>query len=306
MASRSANRLFKINGATSTVLDSYPTGHEPFGVAVNQVTRKVYVANYAGNSLSILNGDTGALLATINFAALGYGQPAYVAVDETLNRAYVTLHAGGRLAVIDGASNGLLTTIEAEAGAFGLGVHPGLHRAYVTSRDTRNLLVFDTITNTRLWGQTGASSGEPYALAVDAGRNRLYVLTAPIGGFPDRVEFFSLASSGASRLGTLYSGSGGVWGGTGIAVNPTTGHVFAANSADNTVTVLDGPGMYWMATVPVGRDPGSAGVNPATNRVYIGNRGDDTVQVVVDTFVRRLRRGERGAPGRGGRYIGGR
>ena len=103
MASKTTNRLVKIDGATNTVLGSYVTGSEPFGVAVNQNTRKVFVANYAGNSLSIFNGDTGALLATINFAPLGYGQPSFVAIDETLNRAYVTLHAGGRLAVIDGA-----------------------------------------------------------------------------------------------------------------------------------------------------------------------------------------------------------
>ena len=290
MASKTTNRLFKINGATNTVLGSFATGREPFGVAINQNTRKVFVANYAGNSLSIFNGDTGALLSTINFAPLGYGQPAFVAVDETLNRAYVTLHAGGRLAVIDGASNALLTTVEAEAGAFGVAVHPGLRRAYVTSRDTRNLIIFDTTTNTRIWEQTGASSGEPYAMAVDAVRNRLYVATAPLGGTPDRVEVFSLASSGASRLGTVRVGNGGVAGGTGIAVNSATGRVFVSNSADNTLSVLDGPGIYLVATLPVGNDPGMIGVNPATNRAYVGNRGDDTVQAVVDNFRRRVRR----------------
>ncbi len=78
-------------------------------------------------------------------------------------------------------------------------------------------------------------------------------------------------------------------GGTGIAVNPTTGHVFVANSARNTVTVIDGPSMSVLATVSVGRDPGMIGVNPATNKVYVSNRGDDTVQVIDDTFTLRLR-----------------
>ena len=289
MASKATNRLYRIEGANNAVTGSVATGSEPFGVAVNQNTRKVYVANYAGNSLSIFNGDTGVLLATVNFAARGYGQPTYVAVDETLNRAYVALHDGGRLAVIDGASNALLTTMEAEAGAFGVAVHPGLHRAYVTNRDTRTLVIFDTTTNTRLWGQTAASSGEPYAVAVDAVRNRLYVLTAPIGGYPDRVEVFSLAPSGASRLGTVRVGNGGVAGGTGIVANPATGRVFVTNSADDTMSVLDGPGVYLVATVRVGHDPGMVGVNPVTNRVYVGNRGDDTVQVVVDNFRRRVR-----------------
>ena len=76
--------------------------------------------------------------------------------------------------------------------------------------------------------------------------------------------------------------------GTGIAVNPTTGHVFVANSARNTLTVIDGPSLSVLATVPVGSDPGMVGVNPATNRVYISNRGDNTVQAINDTFTRRL------------------
>jgi YVTN family beta-propeller protein len=289
VGSKATGRLYKINGATNTVLASYASGSEPFGVAVNRVTNKVYVANFASNTVTIFNGATGGLLATINFAPLGYSQPSYVAVDETLNRAYVTLHIGGRVAVIDGASNALLTTMEAEGGTFGVAVHPGLQRAYVSNRDTDSVNVFDTSTNTRLWPQTFTPEGTPYALAVDATRSRLYVLYALHGNFPDRVAVYSLAPSGASRIGTVYVEDGGAEGGTGIAVNPTTGHVFVANSARNTVTVIDGPAMSVLATVSVGADPGMIGVNPVTNKVYVANRGDDTVQVIDDTFTRRPR-----------------
>lgn len=289
VASKTTGRLVKIDGATNTVVASYASGTEPFGVAVNSLTNKVTVANYASNTITIFNGATGALLATVNVAPLGYGQPSFVAVDEALNRAYVTLHSGGRVAVIDGASNALLTTLEAESGAFGVAVHPGLHRAYVSNRDTERVAIFDTSTNTRLWPQTFTPVGTPYALAVDATRSRLYVLYALTGGTPDRVAVYSLAPSGASRIGTVLVEDGGVQGGTGIAVNTTTGHVFVANSARNTVTVIDGPSMGVLASVPVGSDPGMIGVNPATNKVYVANRGDNTVQMIDDTFVRRPR-----------------
>lgn len=288
IASKTTGKLFKVDGATNAVLASYASGSEPFGVAVNRVTNKVYVANYASNTVTIFDGASGALLATVNFTPLGYGQPAYVAVDETLNRAYVTLHSGGRVAVINGATNALVTTMEAQSGAFGLDVHPGLQRAYVSNRDTGTINVFDTSTNTRLWPQTTAVGGMPFALTVDAARNRMYVLYALAGGSPDRVAVYSLALSGASRIGTVSVGDGGAQGGTGIAVNPTTGHVFVANSAQNSVTVIDGPTLAVLATVAVGHDPGMIGVNPATNRVYIANRGDDAVQVIGDTFMRRV------------------
>ena len=290
VASKTTDRLVKIDGATNAVVASYHTGSEPFGVAANSATNKVYVANYAGNSLWVLDGTSGALLGTVYFSSMGYGEPSYVAVNETLNRAYVSLHDGGRLAVIDGATNGLITTVEAEAGALGVAVDPGLQRAFVSCRDTDNVVVVDTASNTRLWSQTFAVQGEPYAIAVDAVRHRLYALISVSGSNPDRVAVYSLASSGASRIGTVMVGAGGAQGGTGIAVNPTTGHVFVANSADGTVTVIDGPGMAVLNTVTVGDAPGMIGVNPSTGRVYVGNRGDDSVQVLQDSFTRRRTR----------------
>ena len=194
------------------------------------------------------------------------------------------------MAVIDGATNGLITTVEAEAGALGVAVDPGLQRAFVSCRDTGNVVVVDTASNTRLWSQTFAVQGEPYAIAVDAVRHRLYALISVSGSNPDRVAVYSLASSGASRIGTVMVGAGGAQGGTGIAVNPTTGHVFVANGADGTVTVIDGPGMAVLNTVTVGDAPGMIGVNPSTGRVYVGNRGDNTVQVLQDSFTRRRTR----------------
>lgn len=287
VASKTADRLYKIDGATHAVLASYTTGDEPFGVAANSATNKVYVANFASDSVWVLDGTSGVLLGTVYFSGYGYGEPSYVAVDETLNRAYVSLHEGGRLAVIDGASNALITTVEAESGALGVAVDPGLQRAFVACRDTGRVVVVDTATNARLWGQTFPVLGEPYAIAVDAVRHRLYALVSASGSNPDRVAVFSLAPSGASRIGTVMVGAGGAQGGTGIAVNPTTGHVFVANSAQDTVTVIDGPGMAVLATMAVGDDPGMVGVNPATNRVYVSNRGSNSVQMLPDSFMRR-------------------
>ena len=276
-----------MDGATNQVLTSWATGEEPFGVAVNRSTGKVYVANYASNTLTIFAGATGSLLKTIDFTPLGYGQPSYVAVDEVTQRAYVTLHAGGRLAVIDGATNNLITTVDTGAGTFGVALHPALQRAYVSARDAHSVVVIDTATNARLWAQAVFPGGSPYAVAVDALRNQLYVLYGTQDENPDQVAVYEVKDTGASRIGTVAVGQGGAAGGTGLGVNPTTGHVFAVNSADDSVTVFDGATLNWLATVTVGSDPGMIGVNPVTNRVYVSNRGDDTVQVLMDTYGRR-------------------
>ena len=43
-------------------------GLRPFGVAVNTATDKIYVANFASDTLSVISGATGKVLKTITFA----------------------------------------------------------------------------------------------------------------------------------------------------------------------------------------------------------------------------------------------
>jgi uncharacterized protein len=65
----------------------------------------------------------------------------------------------------------------------------------------------------------------------------------------------------------------------GIAVNSRTGKFYAANTAQDTVTVLDGEGRI-LKRIPVGKEPVSVAINPVTNRVYVANGGSASVTVV--------------------------
>ena len=85
-------------------------------MAVNNATGKVYVANFLGDSVSVISTATGAVIKTI---ALPAGEPSNVAINETTNRIYVALHKGGRLAVIRGDTDTLVTTVEVGSGPFG-------------------------------------------------------------------------------------------------------------------------------------------------------------------------------------------
>ncbi len=285
VGSKTTARVYKIDGASNTIVGQWPAGQEPFGVAVSRSTGKVYAANYLSNTVSIFDGASGTTLATVNLGALGYREPSMVAIDETANRVYVTLHGSGRVAILDGAANTLLATLEANGGAFGVAVHPALQRLYVSNRDAGFVSVFDTATNTRLWLQNIHPGGTPYAVALDATRSRLFVLYALPGGDPDRVAVYAVTATGSSFVADVAVGNGGALGGSGIAVNPTTGHVFVANSGANTMTVFDGMSLAVLATVATGSDPGMIGVNSATNLVYIGNRLSDSVQIYHDSPV---------------------
>lgn len=64
-----------------------------------------------------------------------------------------------------------------------------------------------------------------------------------------------------------------------VVVNPKTNKVYAVNSSDGTVTVMDGSANS-TTTVRVGSEPMAIAVNAVTNKIYVGNSGSGTVSVI--------------------------
>jgi YVTN family beta-propeller protein len=65
-----------------------------------------------------------------------------------------------------------------------------------------------------------------------------------------------------------------------LAVDSSTGRVYAANYASNSVTVIDGASNSVVATVSVGTRPQAVAVDSATHRVYVANTHDNTVTAI--------------------------
>jgi YVTN family beta-propeller protein len=64
-----------------------------------------------------------------------------------------------------------------------------------------------------------------------------------------------------------------------VVVNPKTDKVYAVNSSDGTVTVIDGTANS-VTKVRVGSEPMAIAVNLVTNKIYVGNSGSGTVSVI--------------------------
>src|SRR5712672_1797761 len=64
-----------------------------------------------------------------------------------------------------------------------------------------------------------------------------------------------------------------------VAVNPKTNKLYAVNSSDGTVTVMNGLANS-SKIVKVGSEPVAIAINPATNRIYVGNSASATVSVI--------------------------
>src|SRR5713101_3685523 len=89
----------------------------------------------------------------------------------------------------------------------------------------------------------------------------------------------SSANNGISTQAEMPAATGTEISPHAIAVNPKTNKVYAVNSNDGTVTVMDGSANS-TTTVRVGSEPMAITVNPVTNKIYVGNSASGTVSVI--------------------------
>jgi len=285
VASRENDMLYAVDGLTHAVIAQIPVGDEPFGVAVNPNTNKVYVATFASGELYIIDGNTHSIIKTLRMGP----EACYVAVNPNTNRVYVTVHGINGVAVINGITDHLIKRIGAEAGTFGVAVNPTLNRIYVSNRDVNSIITIDGATNQVIESQTvhlEPARSTPYTLAYNEATQKLYVVYGP-HDIANKVWVYRATAGGLTPLKSINIGNGGRQGGGGIVANPNTNHIFVTNSAENTVTVIDGATDTVLTTVGapnVGLDPFGIALDTAANIVYVGNRKSHNVSVIPDSF----------------------
>jgi|GEM_PF-2175684 len=276
LTSRDTDTLFKLN-STGQVLASVTTGPQPWGVAVDDNSNRVYVSNFGGG-VTVYDADTLALLADIPVGS----QPGQIAVNEYTDTAAVVLHGENKIAFIDGLA--FAEKVDANgAGAFAIAADVTTNHFVVTHRDSATARIFYKADTG--WKNDGAlftfaDRVVPFAVTIDHRTARVYILTWR----PDdlwRVEVFEKLSQSEVRAGALIPvGDSGNKnspnvGGVGLAVNVNDRHIFVANTADGTVTIINGATDAVLETVTVGNDPTALAMNWDNGVVFVGLRASD-------------------------------
>lgn len=145
--------------------------NQPLGINANQKTNRIYVATNGGPNVTVINGETDAVIGSIEFPKGSV--PVVVNINEYLNKVYVVLYGKNTLAVIDGNTNTLETEIAVGQNPIWNRYIPSLQRIFVTTESDRTVVVIDPRTN-RIT-QTFRFSGSPYRLFYDERTQYMYV-----------------------------------------------------------------------------------------------------------------------------------
>ncbi len=267
------------------------TGFGPGAVAIDPIANRIFVANRADDSVTVIDGATRSAQSVV----VG-DDPAAIAVNPATGRAYTANHLGDSVTVIDGAT--LATaTIAAGDGPIAIAVNAAANRIYAVNQLGDSVTVIEGGDGST---RTVAAGHLPSAVAVDPVAGRAYVtnsgsgsvtvlmgsdlfaFTRAAGVAPGAVAVdatrkcawvTNLGGNSVTRIGsdlTTQTIAVGI-APSAVALDAVTGRVFVANRAADTVTAID-PATFATTPAAVGDEPVALAVDPATHFVYVANR----------------------------------
>jgi YVTN family beta-propeller protein len=261
--------LWPLAGHAQSITATVTAGTSPSAVAVNPVSNRIYVANTASNTVTVIDGATN----TTATVAVGSG-PSALAVNPVTNKIYVANSLGFSVTVIDGATNATTSvTVGSLPGA--VAVNPVTNKIYVANTGNgatpgTTVTVIDGVTNATTPVATGS---EPFAVAVNPATNKIYV--------PNFISNNVTIIDGATNnTTTVAAGTNPVR----VAVNPVTNRIYVTSSSStNNVTVINGA-TNATAMITAGGFPQAVVVNPVTDKIYVANSNgaNPSTMTVID------------------------
>lgn len=272
--------------AKDDVLAQVVVGEYPIGAALAAGTKRLYVANCDSSSVSVINAETNAVVATIPLRDC----PSFPVLDQTGSRLYVTnvypgsvsrvyvpMPGPGSMSVIDTNSNAVVASIPVGVGAQAPAVDSMRGRVYLSNADS--VSVIDTNSNAVVASiPVGFAPSTP---AVDSMRGRVYVAGYGTSQSPGTVSVIDTNSNAV--IASIPVGYGALQ----PVLDPESGRVFVVNTGSDSVSVIDAGTNAVIATIPVGPWPAVPIVDPPRDRLYVLNRcvvcSDPSSLSVIDT-----------------------
>lgn len=139
-------RVFSADLATGqlTPAGSVNTGSGPRGLAISRDGSRLYVANEADGSVSVIDTAANAAVATVTVGS----QPTDVTVNDTRSRAYVSAAAESKVYVIDTSTAAVIATASTGLNPIGVSVTPDGKFYYAANQGDGTISQFSAATDT--------------------------------------------------------------------------------------------------------------------------------------------------------------
>jgi YVTN family beta-propeller protein len=224
---------------------SAPVGNQPVHMVNTPDGRLIFVTNFEGQSISVVDAASWTLKTTIDVAP----RPHSIVLSPDGRYAYAACYGGAAVAVIDTASARLAATIAlpAHAEPYGLAISHDGRYLYTGDALTGRLYVMDAVKR-RVVGSVVVGL-RPALIALSPSGKTLYVAN---GGSRN----VSVVDLGGDPARPAVKTALGVQGYPhGLAVTPDGRYVVVANTYGNTISVIDAGNNTVIATLPGERYP---------------------------------------------------
>ncbi len=240
---------------------SVRVGTNPVAVAVNTVTNRVYVANNGSGSVSVLDGSSNAVVATLDV-----GKTPYVlAVNEATNKIYLSNTFSNLIRVIDGTTNAIHTLRLGSADE--IRIDPIHNEIYLLGYESDHLLILDGKSEQARRVPVGAL--HLWDLALNATSREAFVT---------RIGSNDVAFVDENHPTPITVPTGQMPGAIGLDLRRHL--LFAANYAEDSVTIIDQRRHLALATLNVGQHPQVVAVDSGAGLVYVANTHGNSVSVI--------------------------
>jgi YVTN family beta-propeller protein len=269
------NQVAVINPGNNNAITNIGVGNSPVAVVVNPVTNLIYVANSGSNSVSMIDGSSNTVTATVTSPEmLG---PVGLAANPETNQVFVANSGSDYASVISGTTTPAtdVNTSSGTSGFVSIAVDTSTDQAYLANGSQGTVAV---INGSNLGATpdvlTAQSSANLEEIAVNPVTHKAYAVTYGSGA-----SAISVIDGATYPVTTPAYPQSQPWA---VAVNPVTNTIFVADNASGTVSVIDESTntLDPASPITVGANPNALVVDPINNLVYVSNFNSSSVSVI--------------------------
>lgn len=211
---------------------------KPSDLAITPDGRTLYVANTTLNTVSALNAESFATVATIPVGR----RPVALALDPSGDRLLVVNHGSNTVSVIDTRSNRVTTTVSVEFKPAWIAIDPNTDQAFVVHLASPQLSIISLAT---LRVVRSAHVGIAAAVIPDGDTRRVFAAVVP----RNRISLYDVRIN--AELASVAVGRDPHR----LALDISRGKLYVVNRGSDSVTVIDRNTRRVRATIPVGKLP---------------------------------------------------